>query len=87
MSDRLTGLGTTLEEHRSANGMTVLGDVYRQIMEGLEATETHHLEVGELEVSGNVLKTSSGDIATIDSHGYEIIGKFFGIPTAYLLVS
>lgn len=85
MSDRITGLGQTVEEYRVMNGDVTLGDVYAQVRASVEGSTSIRARLSELDVDGGALWHGTTRVAELDDKAYEILAKFFGIPVPYMM--
>lgn len=86
MSDRVTGLGQTIDDYEMMNGEVYLGDIIAQIKLVYEGTKTDTVELYQLEIDDDILTHPSlGQMVHLEDDDYEKLCKVVNIPSKYIL--
>lgn len=84
MSDRVTGLGQTLDEFLEVHDVGTMADFYRLYQKEQEGLYSDTCVFEDLEVSHGSVEMCGSELCTLDDYGYELLSKGLNIPTAYM---
>lgn len=86
MSDRLTGLGQTIDSYESVNGSLTLRDAYKKVCDAFDGCFSTVCQMGDLEIGDDCSLICNGEsVALLDNAGYSLICKALKMPTPYIL--